>query len=47
MDAQIEISNMQPADAIPLEDRSLPASETLKEQQADIAEKDFAPVFVP
>jgi hypothetical protein len=38
---------LQATEAIPLEDRSLSASETLKEQQADVREKDAAPVFVP
>lgn len=38
---------LQATEAIPLEDRSLPASETIREQQAEIAEQSSAPVFVP
>ena len=38
---------MQSTEAIPVEDRSLSASETLKEQQAEVSEKASAPVFVP
>ncbi len=38
---------MQATEAYPLEDRSLRASETLQEQQAEVAEKSSAPVFVP
>ena len=41
------INPMQANEAVALEDRSLPASETLKEQQADVQEKDAARVFVP
>lgn len=49
MNTQTEptVNNLQPTEAIPLEDNSLPASETLKEQQADETEKVSVPVFVP
>jgi hypothetical protein len=38
---------LQPTEAIPLEDNSLSASETLREQQTEVAEKESAPVFIP
>ena len=38
---------LQSTEAAPLEDHSLSASETLKEQQAEMEEKDAAPVFIP
>lgn len=38
---------LQAAEATPLEDRSLPASETLEAQQTEAAENGFAPFFVP
>jgi hypothetical protein len=41
------INPMQATEAVALEDNSMPASETLKEQQADDAQKLSVPVFVP
>ena len=41
------VNPMQATEAIALEDKSLPASETLREQQADETEKVSVPVFVP
>ncbi len=41
------VNPMQVTEAFPLEDRSLPANETLKEQLSEVAEKDSAPIFVP
>lgn len=41
------INPMQMTEAVALEDNSLPASETLREQQAEAAEKESAPVFIP
>lgn len=41
------INPMQATEAAALEDNSLPASETLREQQADETEKLCAPVFIP
>gem|GEM_PF-5181668 len=38
---------LQATEAAPLEDNSLPASETLREQQADVQEKDAVRVFLP
>lgn len=38
---------LQPTEATPLEDRSLPAGETIREQQAETAEQSSAPIFVP
>lgn len=41
------VNPMQATEAVALEDNSLPASETLKEQQADETEKVSVLVFVP
>jgi hypothetical protein len=38
---------LQSTEAIPLEDRSLPADEVLTAQQSDFANYDSSPVFVP
>jgi hypothetical protein len=48
MNTQTEpINTMQATEAVALEDKSLPASETLKEQQADETQKVSVPIFVP
>ncbi|MFZ5855326.1 MAG: hypothetical protein ACOYZ6_00715 [Chloroflexota bacterium] len=41
------VNPMQMTEAVALEDNSLPASETLREQQADDTEKVSVPVFIP
>ena len=38
---------LQAIEAIPLEDNSLTANETLREQQADDTKKLSVPVFIP
>lgn len=38
---------LQAMETTPMEDRSLPASQALREQQADSAAKETAPVFIP
>ena len=38
---------LQATEAIPLEDRSLPADEVIMAQQSDSADNDAAHVFVP
>lgn len=48
MNAQTEsTANIQAVETAALEDKSLPASETLRERQADDAETLSAPVFIP
>ena len=47
MQTDTTVNPMQATEASPLEDRSLPADEVLTEQQAEVTEKDSAPVFVP
>ena len=38
---------LQSAEAVPLEDRSLPADEVITAQQSDSAEETFMPTFIP
>jgi hypothetical protein len=40
-------TQMQATEAYPLEDRSLPANEVIIAQQAESADYDTSPVFVP
>ncbi len=41
------VNPMQVTEAVPLEDRSLPADEVIMAQQSDSADNDAAHVFVP
>jgi hypothetical protein len=41
------VNPMQVIEAFPLEDRSLPAGEVITAQQAESADHDSAPIFVP
>jgi len=49
MNAQTDTTTnpMQATEALPLEDNSLPANETLAEQQSENTDNSFTPTFIP